>query len=262
MESFSFVHAADLHIDSPFKGVTAHSPHIAAQLQEATARAFQNIVDLCIDNRVDFLVVAGDIYDSSDRQIQSQLAFLDGIKRLAQHNIQSFIVHGNHDPLKGWAKSLDFEAAQATVFPVRPTAAIATKDGRAIASLVGMSYAEAKEDRNVVGEYKRLVQDLHPDLFKIGVLHSNVGNIAGHANYAPCSLDDLKSAGYDYWALGHVHERKQLWPSPIIAYPGNSQGRHIRERGLAVPFLFRSTVDARLPASSSPPIASVGKRRQ
>lgn len=231
MEPFSFVHASDLHIDSPFRGVTAQSPHIAAQLQEATARSYQNIIDLCISRKVDFLVIAGDIYDSADRQIQSQLTFLDGLKRLAEHNIQSFIVHGNHDPLRGWCASLNFEAARAHIFPVRPEAFLAERNGIPLANVVGMSYAEAREERNVVGDYKRISQNLDLNLFKIGILHSNVGNIAGHLNYAPCSVDDLKNAGFDYWALGHVHERNQLCDNPRIAYPGNSQGRHIREKG-------------------------------
>ncbi len=231
MNPFSFVHCSDLHIDSPFKGVTAQSARIALQLQAATMQSYQNIIDLCIERKVDFLVIAGDVYDSANRQIQAQLGFFDGLKRLADHDIRCYIAHGNHDPQTGWCKSLRFEDVKSTVFPVRATDFVIERRGIKLANIVGISYKEAKEERNLVGDFNRRLPELEPGLFNIAVLHCNVGNSAAHANYAPCSLQDLLSSKYDYWALGHVHERKTLSDRPAVVYPGNSQGRNIRERG-------------------------------
>ena len=108
MPAFTFVHTADLHLDSPFVGLEQIDPEVASVLKDATFRAFDNIIDLCIESDARFLLVAGDVFDSGDRSLIAQLRFRDGLQRLDDAGINSFVVHGNHDPLDGWTASLDW----------------------------------------------------------------------------------------------------------------------------------------------------------
>ena len=223
---FSFIHAADLHLDSPFASLSQDNPELAAVLRSATFQAFDNIIQLCQDKQVDFFLVAGDVYDSADRSLRAQVRFRDGLKRLADAGIQSFVVHGNHDPLSGWSSTLEWPNG-VHLFRDRLETFSADQDGKAAALIQGISYPERDERRNLSELFSRT-----SDLFHIGLLHANVGNDTGHAPYAPCSKEDLISSEMDYWALGHVHVRKILSDeSPAIIYPGNTQGRNIRETG-------------------------------
>ena len=226
--AFRFVHAADLHLDSPFTGIRAAAPENVAQaLYSATFDSYRNIIDLCISEQVDALLVAGDIYDGADRSLRAQRVFIDGLRSLDAAGIRSFVCHGNHDPLDGWEARLsypdgchrfgsDFEAVP--LFPDDPERAL----------VYGISYPT----RDV---YDNLVQRLgkvDESAFAIGLLHANVGGNTDHALYAPCSLDDMAQSGIDYWALGHVHTRQVLRErAPTVVYPGNSQGRHPNETG-------------------------------
>lgn len=224
--SFSFVHAADLHLDSPFKGVTAESPAIATSLHSATFEAYNSLIDLCIEKQVHFLLIAGDIYDGADRSLRAQLRFRDGLQRLVDHNIQAFVVHGNHDPFKGRSRSIDWPEG-VHVFSYRKVKSIPFKIGNSPVALIsGISH----ENRNVTTNLAKKFESLDPDLFQIGLLHCNVGRDTGHEAYAPCELQDLIKTGLDYWALGHVHEKKILHNDPYVVYPGNTQGRNIREQ--------------------------------
>jgi DNA repair protein SbcD/Mre11 len=231
MTPFTFVHAADLHIGSPFKGVTAQSPAIAQELRDATLKAFENIINLCIESQASFLVLAGDVYDGADRSIQAQLAFLEGLNKLSEAGISTYIAHGNHDPLDGWCSAIELPA-RAHVFSDKvETLTVTNSKGQPLAFIAGISYRSSKEERNLAKLFGKLDKAPAPDLFRIGVLHCNVGHDAAHANYAPCTAADLIGTRMNYWALGHVHERKIINENPWIAYPGNSQGRHVREPG-------------------------------
>jgi DNA repair exonuclease SbcCD nuclease subunit len=68
-------------------------------------------------------------------------------------------------------------------------------------------------------------------MVNIGLLHTSLGGYAEHENYAPCRLEELLARGYDYFALGHIHERIVLHTYPHVVFAGNLQGRHIRECG-------------------------------
>ena len=228
MTLLRFVHAADLHLDSPFVGIKAVAPeHVASALHDATFSAYENIVKLCIDERVDALLVAGDVYDSSDRSLRAQLKFFAGLKQLHDAGIRSFVCHGNHDPLDGWEARLDYppsctrfgaEFAAAPVFENEPERAV----------VHGISYPTRDIHDNLV----RGLEKIDSNAFSIGLMHTNVDGNTGHASYAPCSLDDLRLSEIDYWALGHVHTRQILSDhSPAVVYPGNSQGRHPNENG-------------------------------
>ena len=223
-----FVHAADLHLDSPFRGIRAAAPeNVARTLYSATFDSYRNIVDLCISEGVDALLVAGDIYDGADRSLRAQQAFIDGLRSLDSAGIRSFVCHGNHDPLDGWEARLSYpeschrfgpDFAAVPVFPDAP--------GRGL--VYGISYPTRDVYHNLVA---RLGQ-VDAASFTIGLLHANVGGNTDHAFYAPCSLDDLAQSGIDYWALGHVHTCQVLRErAPTVVYPGNPQGRHPNEPG-------------------------------
>ena len=228
MDSFRFVHAADLHIDSPFAGVGDADNRVATRLREATYEAFQNLVDLCINQNADFLVIAGDVYDGADRSVRAQLRFREGLSKLADKGIKSFVVHGNHDPLDGWQSSISWPEG-VHIFGAIPEWKNFEKNGEVVAAVQGMSYPTREVTENLATQF---TPPESPSLFAIGLLHANVGANSAHPNYAPCSVEDLLESGIDYWALGHVHTRQTLKRSaPVIAYPGNTQGRHPNETG-------------------------------
>ena len=223
----TFVHTADLHLDSPFAGLADADEDMARFLHSATFQAWDNIVDLCIERSVDFLLVAGDVYDGADRSLRAQLAFRDGLERLAEREIPAFVVHGNHDPLNGWASSLSWPDS-VHVFGPELESIPFERNGEQRAIIHGMSFPE----RDVTENLARRFEANDDSVPQIGLLHCNVGTDTGHEPYAPCSLDDLEEVGMDYWALGHVHTRRVLSDGrPAAVYPGNPQGRHANEAG-------------------------------
>ena len=228
MPKLRFVHAADLHLDSPFAGLRSIGPEeVGSALRRATFDVYDNIVDLCVEEQVDALLVAGDVYDGADRSLRAQLKFVHGLERLDAAGIRSFICHGNHDPLDGWEASLDLPAGcvrfgpEVTGEPVFP-------DDPGRATVYGISYPKREVRENLSPFFR----DLPRGGFSIGLLHANVGGNVDHDSYAPCSVSDLEETGIDYWALGHVHTREVIRrEGPAIVYPGNPQGRHPNETG-------------------------------
>ena len=228
MASFRFLHCSDLHIDSPFKGLSLVQPSLAEKLRNSTHQSFQNIVKLALQEKVEAVLIAGDIYDGSDRSLQAQLKFRRELQKLSDVGIDTFIVHGNHDPLDGWAASLEwpervhvFSSTQVECHPVK-------KNGVVKANIYGISYSQRDVRENLAQKF----DSNNSEGFAIGLLHANAGSQAGHANYAPCSLYDLVSRKMDYWALGHIHRFQILRESnPAVVYSGNTQARHMRETG-------------------------------
>jgi DNA repair protein SbcD/Mre11 len=227
MKPFSFVHAADLHLDSPFKGMTADNPAIALSVSSATFDAFDSLIDLCIRKQVDFLLIAGDVYDGADRSLRAQLRFRDGLDRLATNEIDSFVVHGNHDPFDSRSSAIEWPGRVHSFGCHKVETRPFERDGAPIALISGISHSRQKETQNLT---KRFVRE-NSELFHIGLLHCNVGSDTGYDPYAPCEMSDLVALGMDYWALGHVHEKAILCREPHVVYPGNTQGRSIREEG-------------------------------
>ena len=226
--SFRFAHAADLHLDSPFSGLRVTAPeNVANALIEATFKAWENIVKLCVDEQMDALLVAGDIYDGADRSLRAQLKFVEGLKKLDEAGVRSFVCHGNHDPLDGWEARLDYPPSCTRFGPKWQSVAVFQDDpGRAVVH--GISYPTRKVEENLT----LALGQVDPGPFSIGLLHTNVGGDPEHAPYAPCTLTDLESTGIDYWALGHIHRHKVLRAEgPMVVYPGNSQGRRPNEDG-------------------------------
>jgi DNA repair exonuclease SbcCD nuclease subunit len=191
-------------------------------------------VTLALERRVAIVLFAGDVFDSEDRTLASQLDFREQLRRLAAGGIASYLVHGNHDPLSGWEARLDLPVSVHRFGP-KVTSVPFLRDGRVVARIYGFSYPRRDVTRNVVEEFRAAAQEPESageGVFRIGLLHSNVGGGAGRENYAPCSLDDLCAAGMDYWALGHVHEREILRErEPFVAYPGTFQSRRRGETG-------------------------------
>ncbi|MGD0918027.1 MAG: DNA repair exonuclease [Thermodesulfobacteriota bacterium] len=227
MKPFSFIHAADLHLDSPFKGITADNPAITDSVSSATFDAFNALIALCIQKQVEFLLIAGDVYDGADRSLRAQLRFRDGLDRLAKNEIDSFVVHGNHDPFDSRSSAIEWPNKVHSFGCHKVETKPCERDGTPIALISGISHSRRKETQNLA---KRFVRETS-ELFHIGLLHCNVGSVTGYDPYAPCELSDLVGLGMDYWALGHVHEKAILCKDPHVVYSGNTQGRSIREDG-------------------------------
>ncbi len=228
MATWRFVHAADLHLDSPFVGLKNYQEKLAQDLLEATFTAFHRVVDLCLESGAEFLLLAGDLFDGPGRSLRAQLRLRQELARLAAAGIETFIVHGNHDHLGGKSVTLSwppgvhvFPAGQVEMAEVR-------RRGETLARIYGLSHAGPEEPDNLARKFPS--SDRGP--LAIGLLHANLDRNAEHENYAPCAMADLTSRGFDYWALGHIHRpgiRREA--QPAVVYAGNPQGRHLKEAG-------------------------------
>ncbi|MEZ5138592.1 MAG: DNA repair exonuclease [Acidimicrobiales bacterium] len=228
---FSFLHAADLHLDTPFTNVGGYPSAVGEALREASLQAWGALVEEASRRQVAFVLLAGDVYDGAERGLRAQRAFLDGVTRLADEGIRTLLVHGNHDPVaEGWTAVRSFPEL-VTTFPAHTVASERFVAGGEAVTVHGTSYAVAATSDNLARRYP----GASGGGFHIGLLHANVGGAStGHADYSPCTLDDLRRPGYQYWALGHVHGRRVLGEGePWVVYPGNLQGRSTKptERG-------------------------------
>jgi DNA repair protein SbcD/Mre11 len=223
IEPFRFLHTGDLHLDSPFLGLTDAAPApIAEALRRSTVAAWERVVGLALDEHVDFVLVAGDAFEHATRTLLGQVRFRDGLQRLAEADIPSLVVTGNHDPLSGWEPSVRWPPLAFRYGANEVEARPVLRDGREIARVHGISYAVRDVRDNLAARFRRAGDEP----FAIGLLHANVGGQPGHALYAPCSLADLRASGMDYWALGHVHRPSILSAAdPVAVYCGNPQGR-------------------------------------
>lgn len=226
--SFTFVHAADLHLDSPFKGLAKVPESVRDRLRESTFVALRGICDVAKREKVDFVVLAGDLFDAADRSLKAQLRLQRALEDMTANGAQVFVVHGNHDPESGRQAKLDwpegvfvFGSSSVDCYPAY------TRGGELAAHVYGISYPTSAVADNLALRFKK--REGAP--FHLALLHANVDGDPSYDNYAPCKLEELKTAGFDYWALGHVHDRRTLHEYPHVVYPGNIQGRSIRETG-------------------------------
>ena len=228
MHPFRFIHTADLHLDSPFKGLSEIAPALQSALRDATFQAFENIITLCLKRKVTFLVISGDIHDAANRSLRSLVRLRSAFERLAEHDISVFMCHGNHDPLSGWVTKFTWPSNVTVFGPHEVEDRPVLQDGREIARVFGISYPTERVMDNLVKAFRKPADAP----WSMGVLHTNVGQDPNHLNYAPCQLEDLIRTGMNYWALGHVHTHRVLHErDPLAVYPGNPQGRHAREQG-------------------------------
>jgi DNA repair protein SbcD/Mre11 len=223
-----FIHTGDLHLDTPFKGLSKINSALAERLKDASARSFKKIADICIQERVDFLLVAGDVFDSEVKSLSAQLRFVEELKRLNKAGIPAYIIAGNHDPLVSWMKELEMPEM---VYRFGPQVEHRTfmRDDRAVADIYGVSFEQKEVYVNLARSFERREDCAH---FSIALLHGSPGSDYGHNPYAPFVLDDIRGKGFDYWALGHIHKKLILQQSdPAVVYPGNPQGRDFGETG-------------------------------
>ncbi|MCJ2014045.1 exonuclease SbcCD subunit D [Methylobacterium sp. J-076] len=224
MSRFQFVHAADLHLGSPLTGLAGRDADLARRLAAAGRRAFEDLVTFAIDKAVAFVVVAGDIYDGDWADASIGLFFARQVGRLDRAGIPVVMVRGNHDAESVITRSITLPPS-VHVFPSN-RATTHTLDGWKVA-IHGRSFPNRAVEENLSLTYPAAM----PGWFNLGVLHTSCSGYAAHATYAPCSVPDLARRGYAYWALGHIHEYEELSRDPWIVFPGNLQGRSVRECG-------------------------------
>nr|WP_294810444.1 DNA repair exonuclease [uncultured Sphingomonas sp.] len=224
MTTFRFLHAADIHLDSPLHGLSRYDGIPADEVRGATRAAFDNLIQRAIDEKVEFVVIAGDLFDGDWRDMGTGLYFARAMGRLDQVGIPAFILAGNHDAESVISRSVPWPPNVRQFGARKPETHVLPDLGVAIH---GQSFATPAVTDNLVLAYP----DAVARNFNIGMLHTALAGRQGHADYAPCSLDDLKAKRYDYWALGHVHEYELVCEEPYVVFPGNTQGRTIRETG-------------------------------
>jgi DNA repair protein SbcD/Mre11 len=219
-----FIHTADIHLDSPLRGLSSYEGAPVELLREAPRTAFRNLVDTAIEEKVDFMVIAGDLYDGNWRDYNTGLFFVSEMGRLNRASIPVYLLYGNHDAESEITRSLTLPA---NVHRFSAKAPQTFKLESLQVALHGQSFLHSATVENLAKDYPQA----ESGYFNIGVLHTALQGHEPHANYAPCSIAELKAKQYDYWALGHVHEAAVLSEKPHIVFPGNLQGRHIRELG-------------------------------
>ncbi|RPI15515.1 MAG: DNA repair exonuclease [Acidobacteriales bacterium] len=221
---FRFLHAADIHLDSPLRGLEAYQDAPVEQIRSATRRAFDNLVDLAIQEEVAFVVLAGDLFDGDWKDYNTGLYFINRMGRLKEAGIGVFMVSGNHDAASQITRALHLPDNVKLFSHKKP-------ETRILDALDVAIHGQSFPSRAVTDDLARNYPQAQQGLFNIGLLHTALTGRPGHEPYAPCTLDGLKSKGYQYWALGHVHQREEVSREPWIIFPGNIQGRHIRETG-------------------------------
>ncbi len=221
---FKFIHAADIHLDSPLRGLSRYESAPVNAIRDACRRAFKNLVDLAIEKKVAFVLLAGDLYDGDWKDYSTGIFLSRQMGRLNQHDIQVFCVAGNHDAANRMTKALD-TPSNMKIFSAGKVETVKLKEFPA--AIHGRSFKTRHVDENLAAGFC----EAEKGVFNIGLLHTSLDGREGHANYAPCSLDDLISKGYQYWALGHIHKQEIVFENPFIVFSGCIQGRHIRECG-------------------------------
>ncbi len=218
-----FVHAADLHLDSPMRGLATYPGAPVEAMRGATRQALESLVELCVDEDAQLLVIAGDIYDGDWKDFSTGLYLRAQLARLREADIEVVLIRGNHDAASVITRNLRLPGIH--ILPHdKPKSVVLDNVG---AVVHGQSFATRAVTANLAAGYP----DPLPDLVNIGVLHTCLGGYAEHENYAPCRLEELIARRYDYWALGHVHEHAVLHVDPHVVFAGNIQGRQMRECG-------------------------------
>ena len=219
-----FLHAADLHLDSPLRGLERYDGAPVDEIRTATRRALENLVRLAIEEQVRFVLIAGDLYDGDWKDYNTGLFLRRCLGELNDAGIEVFLIAGNHDAANRMTKALSLPPNVRMLANSNPETIVLDDCSVAIH---GQSFATQRIDKNLALGYP----PAKAGCFNIGLLHTSVDGRPGHDSYAPCSVEDLRGRGYDYWALGHIHRRETLSQDPWIAFSGNVQGRHIRETG-------------------------------
>ena len=224
---FRFVHTADIHLDSPLRSLALRDPALAELIGGATRLAFERTIDLCLDEQVDALMIAGDLYDGDQTSMKTALFLAAQLRRLDESGIRTFIVRGNHDAESRITRELVLPEG-VKVFGGRGEAVeLARPRGETPVVVHGISFANPHAPESLVPKFKARVVDA----LNIGLLHTSLAGDTQHDDYAPCSVAQLADTGFDYWCLGHIHKREVHSHDPFIVMPGMPQGRDINEAG-------------------------------
>jgi exonuclease SbcD len=244
--TFRFVHTADIHLDSPLRSLSLRNPDLAGLIGDATRQALVAIVDLCIDEQVDALVIAGDLYDGDQTSMKTARFLALQMMRLHEAGIKTYTIRGNHDALSRITQELVLPPS-VKVYGGRAEAVELEKDGLTIA-MHGISFSKPHAPESLLPKYRPPVSDA----INIGIMHTSLAGAPGHDVYAPCNILDLHTHGFDYWALGHIHQRTDHKGARSVVMPGMPQGRDINEAGAKTVSLVtvgndrRVTVEERL----------------
>ncbi|WP_066295070.1 metallophosphoesterase family protein [Bacillus sp. FJAT-29937] len=239
MKKVTFIHAADLHLDSPMVGLMNLPKEIFSRLQDSTFEALKTIVDNALIHQVDFVIIAGDLFDGENRSIRAQIRFRKEMERLEEKNISVYVVHGNHDHMEGNWTHLEMPK-NVHIFSHEIEGVRFVKNENVSVHLYGFSYPRRHVYDKMINHYKKkLGADFH-----IGILHGHLEGNNEHDKYAPFSIKDLLDKDFDYWALGHIHKRQTLHTNPPVIYSGNIQGRNRKETGSKGCYLVQLTENA------------------
>lgn len=222
---FKFIHAADLHLDSPLLGLAQYEGAPEEALRGATRRALENLVHVALEEEVDFVLIAGDVYDGDWPDHNTGLFFARQMARLRDAKIPVYLIAGNHDAQSVMTKSLQLPD-NVHRFPTKKPATLQMEE-------IGVAvHGQGFHTRAVLNDLSAAYPKAIAGAYNIGLLHTSLTGYEGHDNYAPCTIEGLKKIGYDYWALGHIHKQEAVRAfEPAVWFPGNIQGRHIRETG-------------------------------
>ena len=228
--AFRFIHTADIHLDSPLKSLGVRNEELQSVISNATRKVLVRIIDLCLAEKVDALLIAGDLYDGNQTSMKTANLLASQLRRLDAANISAFIIRGNHDAESKITRELSFPD-KVHVFSSKCESIIldVTKPNFNKPVVIhGVSFKKPHAPESLLPQYKQPV----PDAINIGMMHTSLDGASGHDLYAPCSLSDLQNHGFDYWALGHIHKRAEHENNNAhIVMPGIPQGRDIGEAG-------------------------------
>lgn len=224
---FRFVHTADIHLDSPLRSLALRDPELAELIGDATRLAFERTIDLCLDEQVDALMIAGDLYDSDQTSMKTALFLAAQLRRLDESGIRVFIVRGNHDAESRVTRELVLPEGVKVFGGRSETVEMERPRGETPVAVHGISFAKPQVPQNPIPKFKVRVEGA----FNVGLLHTSLAGSTQHDTYAPCSVTQLADTGFDYWCLGHLHKREVHSREPFIVMSGMPQGRDINEAG-------------------------------
>ncbi len=212
-----FIHAADLHLDTPATGLERVDAGLAELLRDASLVALDELVSKALEVRAAFVVLAGDVYDGPAAGVRARVRLRRAMETLADAGIRVFVAKGNHDaPERGWAQGRAWPELVTFFPPRRPEATRIEVGGQVVARVQGVSYSSPKEPDNLAARF----EPGGGPWLEVGVLHTS---LEASGPYAPCPPGQLPRL--DYWALGHVHQHRVVARDPWVVYPGCTQGR-------------------------------------
>lgn len=227
-KTISFIHTADLHLDSPFKGLANIPEMIFKEVRESTFVALERIVSVAIDRQVDFVLMVGDLFDNERQSLKAQIHLRSAFEKLDKYGIKVYLSFGNHDHTNGNIYPVTYPSNVYSFDSEQVNSYIYEKNGAELAEIQGFSYERRAVVDNKTSEYSNNNSNIP---FHIGMLHGSISSNTEHDTYAPFQLSQLLEKNFQYWALGHIHQRQILKNNPLVIYPGNTQGRSRKETG-------------------------------